>query len=81
MHAGGVTRVGDSRDHLFEECRKCTKNLKAKKTPLGERTGMGKGTNASKSRRGFGSDTEGKFKVRPSNTAIRDGGSGLMEPN
>ena len=37
----------------------------------GDLSGMGKGTNAFKSRKVFGCDTEGRYKVRPSNTAIR----------
>lgn len=39
---------------------------------LGEEVDTREGSNVSKSRKVFGFDTEGKPKVRPSNTVIRD---------
>ena len=63
-----------SRDHLFKERRKRMKEIK---TPLevgdislGERSDVGKGTNAPKIRKDPGPDTEGKYKVRRNNTAV-----------
>ena len=64
--------VGDSRDHLFKECKRWEKEIKELWDTVGRVRGKREGSDGPfKSRRGFGFHVR-QARARPSNTTVRE---------